>query len=140
MTSSVFFDTNILVYALGDPRIGSSDPRPDRAMQLLEHGGLVSIQVLNEYTDAASRKLKLTWPQIAGSLHFVEMLCGRALPLTLELHQTALAIAAHYNLRIYDAMIVASALDARCTTLYTEDLQHGQLIEGLRIENPFLAA
>jgi len=50
----------------------------------------------------------------------------------------AFGFSARYGFRIYDSLIVVSALEAGCTTLYTEDLQHGQVIEGLRIENPFL--
>lgn len=137
MTSSIFFDTNVLVYALGDPRVDLADPRPDRAEELLERGGVVSVQVLNEYADAASRKLKLSWPKIAESLRLVEMLCGRARDLTVETQETALALSQRYGFRIYDSMILASALEAGCTAVYSEDLQHGQIIEGLRIENPF---
>ncbi len=137
MTSSIFFDTNVLVYALGDPRVDLADPRPDRAEELLERGGVVSVQVLNEYADAASRKLKLSWPKIAESLRLVEMLCGRARDLTVETQETALALSQRYGFRIYDSMILASALEAGCTAVYSEDLQHCQIIEGLRIENPF---
>ena len=59
-------------------------------------------------------------------------------PLTAETHALAFGFSARYGFRIYDSLIVVSALEAGCTTLYTEDLQHGQVIEGLRIENPFL--
>ncbi len=138
MTNSVFFDTNVLVYALGDPRVGPSDPRPDKATELLERGGVVSVQVLNEYADAANRRLRLSWQKIAHSLSIVELLCGRARSITADIQQTALNLSARYGYRIYDSMILAAALEAGCTTVYSEDLQHGQVIEGLRIENPFL--
>jgi predicted nucleic acid-binding protein len=138
MTSSAFFDTDVLVYALGDPRIGPADRRPDRASALLGQGGVVSVQVWNEYAGAASRRLKLDWEKIAASIGLVEMLCGRALSITFDTQQTALALSQRYGFRIYDSMILASALEAGCTTVYSEDLQHGQTIEGLRIENPFL--
>jgi predicted nucleic acid-binding protein len=62
----------------------------------------------------------------------------RATPLTQETHAAALAISKRYGFRIYDSLIVASAINAGCSTLLTEDLQHGQVIDGLRIENPFL--
>jgi predicted nucleic acid-binding protein len=137
MTSRIFFDTNVLVYALGDPRVDLADPRPARAEELLEQGGVVSVQVLNEYADAASRKLKLSWPKIADSLRLVEMLCGRARAINSETQLTALAFSDRYGFRIFDSMILASALEAGCSTVYSEDLQHGQIIEGLRIENPF---
>ncbi len=138
MTSNIFFDTNVLVYALGEPRITPLDPRPDQATELLERGGIVSVQVMNEYADTANRKLKLSWEKIAASIGLVEMLCGRARSITFETQQTALALSVRYGFRIYDSMILASALEAGCSTVYTEDLQHGQIVEGLHIENPFL--
>ena len=62
-------------------------------------------------------------------------------PLTLEIHETGLALAERYGLSTYDAMIAASALDAGCETLWSEDMQHGmKLDEGLRIVNPFRLA
>ena len=137
MTSKAFLDTNILVYALGDPRVGAGDSRPDRALELLLQGGAVSVQVLNEYVDTANRKLKFDWQKITSSLAQVELLCGSAVSLTQRTHKNAVRIARRYGFRIYDAMIVASALEAGCAVLYSEDLQHGQAIEGLRVENPF---
>jgi predicted nucleic acid-binding protein len=140
MTSRPFFDTNVLVYAFGDPRLNADDPRPDRALALLLEGGSLSVQVLTEYADVAQKKLGFSWSHVAQALNRIQSLCGDPVPLMLTTHHAALAIAERNNLRIYDAMILASALEARCTILYTEDLQHGQTIEGLRIENPFLAA
>jgi len=138
MTSKMFFDTNVLVYAFGDPRVGPTDPRPNRATDLLEEGGVVSVQVLNEYSDIASRKLGFDWDTISQALSVLETLCPRTVPLTLEMQREAIAIAARLRIRIYDAMIVAAALQSGCTVLYSEDLQHGQKIGNLRIENPFL--
>jgi predicted nucleic acid-binding protein len=71
---------------------------------------------------------------------FLEMLRGLLTvhPLTVETHETGLALAERYGLSTYDAMIAASALHARCDTLWSEDMQHGMaLTEGLRIVNPF---
>ena len=60
--------------------------------------------------------------------------------MTFETHRTAISLAARYQFAFYDALIVASALEAGCDTLLTEDLNHGQLIEGrLTIHNPVLA-
>jgi predicted nucleic acid-binding protein len=59
-------------------------------------------------------------------------------PLTLEIHEPGLALAEHYDLSIYDAMIAASALRADCDTLWSEDMQHGMTLDGgLQIINPF---
>jgi predicted nucleic acid-binding protein len=63
--------------------------------------------------------------------------CPNPRPLLLETHRTAHQICTRYGFGIYDGLIIASALEADCATLYTEDLQHGQVVEGVRIENPF---
>jgi predicted nucleic acid-binding protein len=139
MAGEAFLDTNILLYALVPDRNLISDPRAEAAEALVAGGGVVSVQVLSEFCDVAARKLAKTWTELADLLESIEALCGRALPLTADLHNAAVKISARYRFRIYDSMIVAAALGARCAILYTEDLQHGQVIEGLRIVNPFIA-
>jgi predicted nucleic acid-binding protein len=137
MTTKPFLDTNVLLYSLVVAGDGSSDLRADKAEAILSRGGVVNVQILNEFSDVASRKFKRSWVQIAGYLEAFEVLCGQALPLTAETNRLAVSISGRYAYRIYDSLIVAAAIEAGCTTLYTEDLQHGQVIEGLRIENPF---
>jgi predicted nucleic acid-binding protein len=138
MASETFLDTNILVYALVPDRNLASDPRAEAAEALVAGGGVISVQVLSEFCDVASRKLGKSLTELAELLESIEALCGRALPLTADLHNAAVKISARYRFRIYESMIVAAALGAKCAVLYTEDLQHGQVIEGLRIVNPFL--
>jgi predicted nucleic acid-binding protein len=127
-----FFDTNILVY------LASSDAaKADRAEATIAAGGAISVQVLNELANVARRKMRMSW---ADTHAFLDML--RSLltvhPLTLETHETGLALAERYGLSTYDAMITASAILAGCDTLWSEDMQHGiALKEGLRIVNPF---
>jgi predicted nucleic acid-binding protein len=139
MTTKAFFDTNVLLYAFDIQRGTALDIRADRAEDILSHGGVVSVQVLNEFVDVASRKSKLSWDKIADLLQVIEALCGRALPLTAETHTVAIDISKRYGFRIYDSLILAAAMQAGCTTVYTEDMQHGQVVEGVRIVNPFLA-
>jgi predicted nucleic acid-binding protein len=129
-----FVDTNVLLYLL------SSDvTRADRAESLLSAGAIVSVQVLNEFTAVARRKLALDWVEIDEVLGVVRALCA-VRPLAVETHDFGVRLARRYMLAVYDAMIVASALEAGCDTLYTEDLQDGLLIEGvLRVRNPFAA-
>jgi predicted nucleic acid-binding protein len=138
MAGEAFLDSNILLYALVPDQNLKSDPRAEAAEALIAGGGVVSVQVLSEFCDVASRKLGKSWTELAELLESIEALCGRALPLTADLHGKAAKISARYRLRIYDSMILAAALEAGCTRLYTEDLRHGQLIEGLRVVNPFL--
>ncbi len=133
MSDRVFFDTNVLVYA-----IGQQDARTPTAEALLARGGLISVQVLNELAAVAHRKLRMSWPDITEALEAIRILCPNPVPITVELHDAALRLAAQYGFHIYDALIVAAALDADCATLYTEDLQSGQVIDGrLTIQNPF---
>ena len=133
MSGKVFFDTNVLIYAMA-----LGDPRRDRAQQLLAQGGMVSVQVLNEFAAVARKKTNMPWSEVQLALESVTVLCPDPLPITIETHKEALAIAQKYGFRIYDALIVAAALEAGCTILYSEDLQHEQLIDGkLTVRNPF---
>ena len=128
---SPFFDTNVLLYA-----VRLEDPRAERARLLLGDGGIISVQALNEFTSVARRKLGQPWGEIKEKLGAVRALC-EVKPLTVATHQRALALAERYGYQIYDALQLASALENGCSILYTEDLQHGQQIEGLTIRNPF---
>jgi predicted nucleic acid-binding protein len=127
-----FFDTNVLVYlASGDVA------KADRAEATLAKGGSISVQVLNELANVARRKMQMSWDETHA---FLNMLRGLLTvhPLTVETHETGLRLAERYGLSLYDSMIAASALDAGCDTLWSEDMQHGmKLDEGLRIANPF---
>jgi predicted nucleic acid-binding protein len=140
MTVRAFFDTNVLVYALSARANVNSDPRTEIAERTLGLGGVVSVQVLNEFADLAIRKFKLGWDAIEQYLEVIGALCGRPIPLTAETHLAAIDISKRYGYRIYDSLILAAALQAGCTTVFTEDMRHGQMIEGLRIENPFRQA
>jgi predicted nucleic acid-binding protein len=130
-----FFDTNVLVY------IASGDAtKADRAEAAIAAGGAISVQVLNELTNVARRKMQLSWNETQAFLDVLRSLLT-VHPLTVETHETGLALAERYGLSTYDAMIAASALHARCDTLWSEDMQHGMaLTEGLRIVNPFRGA
>ena len=129
-----FFDTNVLLYAAsGDPA------KADRAEKLIGAGGTISVQVLNEIANVARHKMGMSWTETRA---FLSMILGLlpVQPLTIEIHETGLALAERYGLSIYDAMIAASALHAGCDTLWSEDTQHRMALdEGLRIVNPFHA-
>jgi len=129
---AVFLDTHILVYAfsLGDPR---SEP----AERLLSTGAILSVQTLNEFIAVAQRKLRWSWPDIVDALDVIREFCPAIAPLSLDTHGKALLIAQRFGYGIYDAMVIASALESGCRTLYSEDMKNGQRIEGLTICNPF---
>jgi predicted nucleic acid-binding protein len=127
-----FFDTNVLLY------LASSDlTKVQRAKALVGAGGMISVQVLNEIANVARRKMGLDWDQTHALLDALRGLLA-VRPLTVEVHDAGLALAERYRLSVYDAMILASALDAGCTTLWSEDMQDGLSIDGrLQILNPF---
>jgi predicted nucleic acid-binding protein len=130
-SESAFFDTNVLLYLL------SADSRKaDLAEETIAGGGTISVQVLNELVAVARKKLQLPWERLQEVLDTVSTVCA-VVPLTMPIHQRAVALSRRLGFGIYDATIVAAALDAGCSRLYTEDLQHGQRIEGLRVINPF---
>jgi predicted nucleic acid-binding protein len=130
--AKAFFDTNILLYLL------SEDPvKADRAEAIVRVGGIISVQVLNEITNVARRKLAMPWMEINELLSLLRPLFSIE-PLTIETHDRGVIIAERYKISVYDAMIVAAALLGGCETLYSEDMQDGLLIENqLHICNPF---
>jgi predicted nucleic acid-binding protein len=132
MSAKPFFDTNVVVYAFRE-----EDPRCEVARILLATGGVISVQVLNELVAVLRRKLNLTWEQVSEAVGAVRTLCPAIVPLTLDTHESAIKIAVRYGYRIYDSLIIAAAQDARCKTLYSEDMRNGQAIEGLTICDPF---
>ena len=128
-----FFDTNVLLYLL------SSDTKADKAEALLAAGGVISVQVLNEFVSVAFRKLKMTWAEIRDVLATIRAIC-EVIPVTVEIHETGLAIAERYGLSFYDSLILAAAHQTGCRVVYSEDMQDGQTVQGVTIRNPFKAA
>ncbi len=131
---TAFFDTNVLVYAV------SSDARSLVARERMGEGGFVSVQVLNEFVNVALRKLRYEWPAIEQALRFFHEVFESVVPITLATHRAALVIARGHKVAFYDALIVASASEAGCDELLTEDMQDGRVFGGLTIRNPFTRA
>lgn len=132
MNVSPFFDTNVLIYAFLE-----DDPRSQISRRLLGEGAVTGVQVLNEFVAITRRKLGFSWEEVLESLAAVRVLCRSVVPLTLETHERALDIAQRYGYHVFDALVIAAALDAGSSTLYTEAMQDGQRIETLTIFNPF---
>ena len=127
-----FFDTNVLLYL-----VSTDHRKADRAEELVRGGGTISVHVLNEITNVARRKARMSWAETHGLLDAIRGLLNTE-PLTLDVHETGLALAERYTLSPYDAMIAASALEADCDRLWSEDMQHGLVLrERLRVANPF---
>jgi predicted nucleic acid-binding protein len=133
MPAKDFFDSNILIYA-----VAKNDPRAFKAEELLATGGLISVQSLNEFVSVARRKLGMPWKSIVEFLDVICVLCPEPVPVSLDTHKSALRVADKYGYSIYDALIIAAALEAGCGILHSEDLQDGQVInQQLTIRNPF---
>ena len=127
-----FFDTNVVLYLLS-----GDEARSDRAEKALTAGGVVSVQVLNEFASIASRKLRMSIADIREVLATIRAVCT-VVPVSEETHDVGLQVADKYSLSVYDAMIVAAALLAGCKTVVSEDMQDGQVFERrVVVRNPF---
>jgi len=128
-----FIDTNVLLYL-----ISADAAKASRVEPLLAGRIIVSVQVLNEFANVARRKHALPWPALTEVLTDI-LYFAEVRPLTLETHLRGRAMAERYGFGIYDALIVAAAIEAGCDTLLSEDLQHGQVLEKtLTVRNPFV--
>lgn len=139
MSGRFFLDTNIFVYTF-DP---AARTKATKAASLIRRAadtgeGVVSYQVVQEFFNVAFRRFSptMTVPEAEQYLItvFRPLLAVHSSP---ALYISALRIKANYRFSWYDSLIVAAALEANCTTLYTEDLQDGHEIETLRIRDPF---
>lgn len=129
-----FFDSNVLIY-LTDEASGKAG----RTEDLLAVGGIVSVQVLNEFVSVARRKVGLSSTE---TREFLEVFRAtlEVVALTLETHERGVDLAERYQLQLYDGMIVAAAQLAGCSVLYSEDMRDGLVIDGLTIRNPYAGA
>ena len=130
----VCLDTNVLIYAF------SSCEKTQQAKEIIASADVLSVQALNEFTHVAYRKLGMSWGEITESLDLIRKLCPNVVPIGIDIHEHGLALADRFKLSFFDALMIAAALSAECDLLYSEDMQHGLLIDGrLRITNPFHA-
>ena len=136
----VFFDTNIVVYCFD-----TLEPRKQtRAKDLLAHAlnsklGVVSYQVVQEFCNVASKAKRLQLPQerILAYVNLVLQPMNQVGPGS-ALIESALKLRAEHSFSFYDSLIIASAQQAKCQVLYSEDMQHMQRVGNLQIVNPFL--
>jgi predicted nucleic acid-binding protein len=129
-----FLDSNVIVYAF------TTDPRAAAARALLARGCATSMQGLNEFASVARRKLDMSWAELRGALAAIRALSKTIVPVDLAIHEDGLRIAARHRYAFHDGLMIAAALRAECDVLWSEDMQHGVVIDGrLRIANPFRA-
>ena len=138
----VFFDTNIVVYCFD-----TLEPRKQtRAKDLLAHAlnsklGVVSYQVIQEFCNVATKGRRLQLPQ-ERILAYVNLVLQpmNQVGSSAQLIESALKLRAEHGFSFYDSLIIASATQAKCHVLYSEDMQHMQRVGSLQIVNPFLIA
>ena len=140
MSAKYFLDTNIFIYQL--ERLDAD--KYTKAHRLVAEGlvtqsAIISFQVVQECINISLKKaeIKLSHQDIKTYMENVLMPLCQVLP-SKTLYGKAIDLQARFNYGFYDSLIVAAALEADCTVLYSEDLQDGQVIEGLTIKNPFI--
>lgn len=138
MSAEFFVDTNIFVYqleALDERKKKLADAVIDNALS----NGCISFQVVQECLNTVVRKAEIPL-DAAGARRYLDNVLyplWRVMP-SAQLYAQGISLQARYPYSFYDSLIIAAALEAGCKRLLTEDLQHGQQIDGLKIENPFL--
>ena len=140
MSGKFFIDTNIFIYSFDERIPAKRDISRELIGDALENStGVTSYQVIQEYLNAATRKFvkPLTFKDSQRYLSIVlEPLCE--VFSSMELFHQALEIMDQWRYSFFDSLIIASALQADCTILYTEDMLHDQKIRNLTIKNPFI--
>ena len=126
-----FIDSNVVLYLFSSDTL-----KADRTESLLQSGGLISVQVLNEVASVCLRKLKMTWEDVDAVLETLKTTC-EVLPVTLATHEKAVGLAKRFQISFYDANIVATAILCGADTLLSEDMQNGMSIESVTVVNPF---
>jgi len=129
----VFIDSNVMIYAY----FNQNDEKQRISRQLISQSSVVSTQVLQEIANTLRRKIKVDYSIIRLLLQE----CKQNSILHTNTSETvfsALDISERYDFSFYDSLIVAAALESKCTVLYSEDMQHNQQIKNLTIKNPFI--
>jgi predicted nucleic acid-binding protein len=135
-----FIDTNIWIYAFSESEedVGKRDKTITFLEKLREKSSIVvSVQVINEFHSALKRKYKIEEEIIREYVSKGIIGIGKVIPLELQTYKDACKMRDKYSISYWDSVIVASALNSQCETLYSEDMQHGHKVAGLEIRNPF---
>jgi predicted nucleic acid-binding protein len=134
MNDRVFIDSNILIYAYSE-----EERKREKALDIIKtNESVISIQVINEFVNVVKKKFNKENDEILEALHEIEEQLVIWDNLNLHLTKKAINLSEKYQYSYYDCLIIAAALEAKCSILYTEDMHHNHLIEGkLRITNPF---
>lgn len=139
MSVESFIDTNVLIYQLE-----ALDPRKHAIAESIVSAGVatgnacISFQVIQECLNTVLRKAQIKLDATSARAYLDQVLVPlHRVPSSVALYRSALQLQLRWRFSFYDSLIVAAALEAGCKRLLSEDLQHGQRIETLTIENPF---
>ena len=138
MTAPIFVDTNIFVYAR-DARDSVKQSKAYEVLSFLWRTklGRVSFQVLNEYYVTVTKKLQPGLERESARADVQDLLAWNPMTHSASTIHQAFDIESRYSVSWWDSLIVSSAIEAECDTVYSEDLQHGMLISGVTVLNPF---
>lgn len=139
MSGRFFLDTNIFVYTFDSQTPAKSKTALHLIQRASDTGeGIVSYQVVQEFFNVAFRRFSHPMSRAEAEQYFITVFRPLlAIHSSPALIQEGLRLTGRYKIGWYDALVVGAALEGKCSTLYTEDLQDGREIEGLRIQNPF---
>jgi predicted nucleic acid-binding protein len=140
MNDRFFLDTNLFIHTF-DSREPSKQTRAQELVSeaLTSRRGIISFQVVQEFLNVATQKFTNPLSE-SDALLYLDRVLGplcEVLP-TFDLYRNAIGIAARWKYSFYDSVIIAAAIQGECQVLYSEDLHHGQKVEGLNVVNPFL--
>jgi predicted nucleic acid-binding protein len=139
MSGRFFVDTNIFVYTFDT----KAPTKAKKARQLIRRAadtgeGIISYQVVQEFFNVALRRFAQPMSTAEAEQYLITVLRPLlAVHSSPAIYFEALRIAEKHRLAWYDSLIIAAAVEGQCDRLFSEDFQHGQKIEGIRIENPF---
>ena len=127
-----FFDSNVVLYLLSD-----NQTKANCSEEIVEQGGVISVQMLNECVNMMLKNLTVARPEIDEFLAVIKSISD-IVPLSVEVHEGALELLDRYQLSWYDALIVSAAIESDCETLWSEDMHNGVVVnKTMTIRNPF---
>ncbi|MGC8492830.1 MAG: PIN domain-containing protein [Syntrophobacteraceae bacterium] len=140
MTSKIFFDTNVIAYIFDRSNPSKRDLAKDVVSSCMRTGAMVvSTQVLQEVFIVLTGRLKPAIPVDVAAKAMKWLARNEVAIIRPETIQRAVRVLRENRISFWDSLIVSCALESRCEVLFTEDLQHGQVISGVRISNPLQA-
>ena len=133
MSELIFCDSNVLLYLFDQDAAKKAI-----AVEILDKGTFIHLQVVSEVASVLKRRFKLDKKSVITAIEDILSFC-HCIPATEDTLRTAFRLVDRYDFQLFDSIIVAGALEANCTVLYSEDMHHELLVEKqLRILNPFL--